>query len=1571
MRSMDWSATPIGAPESWTPTLRIMVRVLLANRFPMLLWWGPQYCQFYNDPYRPVLGDKHPKSMGQPASECFPEIWPTIGPLIDTPYRGGPATWMDDLEVEYIRHDLLEEAHFTIAYSPVPDDTVPGGIGGVLATVHEITQKVVAERRVRLLRDISARSAQAKTAETACSLVAETLSQEPKDIPFSVIYLADQQRKCARLAAAAGVSSGSGAAPVEIDLASPMPCGHSWPLREAILDDTVRVVDDLQQRLTEVPPGPWANPPRSAAILPIRSGVSQQPAGFLVVGISSRLRFDDAYRGFCELLTSQVAAAIANARAHDEARRKAEAMAEIDRAKTAFFSNVSHEFRTPLRLILAPVEEMASRAQGAITVSREDLDLIRRNTLRALKLVNALLDFSRIEAGRMAACYEPVELSAFTAELAGVFRSAIEQAGLRLSVACVPLGEPVYVDRAMWEKIVLNFLSNAFKFTFEGEIAVALRRHGQYAELTVSDTGIGIPEHEIPHLFERFHRVEGARGRTYEGSGIGLALVQELVRLHGGNVQVQSSLGFGSRFVIAIPLGRAHLPPEHVTGAEQSHTAGARAYIEEALHWLPDPANDDPVEKDQPLAEPGSSEDHSGGAPIHRPLILLADDNADMRQYLRRMLAASYEVRSVSDGESALAEALRNPPDLVLADVMMPRMDGFALLGALRSHPGIANIPVILLSARAGEESRVEGLERGADDYIVKPFSARELLARVSARLEIAQLNRATLREQDLRRRAEEAERHTKIILESITDAFVAVDRDWRYTYVNAAAERDKGLGRREMLGRTMWEMFPGAASTIFEREFRRSMTERIPVLFETYFASMDRWIAASAYPSEDGGLAIYFRDVTREKRAELALVEKERFINQIADLTPAVITVWDLTKGHETYISRGVSRLIGYMPEEIAAMKDPFSTLCHPDDILSCRSNLARLRASPDGENIRMEYRVRRRDGEWRWLGSRVTPFSRNTDGEVSQFIAATVDFTGRKRAEEALRASEERFRRYFELGLVGMAISSPEKGFLEVNDEICRILGYQRSELLRTTWAEITHPDDVAANVALFQRVMAGEIDSYTLDKRWVRKDRRVIDSTISVTCVRREDGSVDYFLALLQDITARKRAEKALAKSHAKLELRVTRRTRQLSDLNQELLQQIGERKRAELESLALKDTLAAELAAMTRLHELSKRLLANVELRPLLQEVLNATVDLQKADFGAAQLYHAETGVLELVVHRGFQREFLDRFALVGDAATACGRAQRLRQRVIIEDVNADPAFEPLRAVAASTGFRAVQSTPFFSRSGELLGVISTHFRQPHRPSEHELRLTDLYAVSAADAIEQKRAAAAVLSYQQELEKLASKLIEAQETGRKFLARELHDDFSQKLAVLGMDLAALATGPYGSSQDLRGRLMNHAAQIGALTNDIHRVSHQLHPAILDDLGLAAALENECTAFSQRHGIAAPLALLDIPPALPEDVSLCLFRVAQECLHNTAEHAGATEVRVVLYGSTDGIAIEISDNGRGVSCEVIRGRRGLGLISMEERARLVNGTFSIRSEPGKGTSVKVVVPLPAIEL
>jgi PAS domain S-box-containing protein len=430
-------------------------------------------------------------------------------------------------------------------------------------------------------------------------------------------------------------------------------------------------------------------------------------------------------------------------------RKKAELeRQEFDRAKGIFFSNISHEFRTPLTLLLGPLEDLLRESHSALQPAhRESLEMANRNALRLLKLVNTLLDFSRIEAGRLQAAYEPVELGDFTTELASLFRAAVERAGLRFVVDCPALSEPAYVDREMWEKILFNLLSNALKFTFEGEIVVQLRQHADHVELLVRDTGIGIPAKELPRLFERFHRVRSARARTQEGTGIGLALVHELVKLHSGSVQAASEPDQGTTIRVEIPLGSDHLPRERLAEprAQTGTATGAAPYIEELRHWVPQLRVSEPV----PAPTQSSVTRAAREKPIdgRRASILLAEDNADMREYLERLLREHWNVNVVADGTSALAAARSNPPDLVLADVLMPGLDGFELLRELRASPKTGTIPVILLSARAGEEATVEGLQAGADDYLVKPFTARELIARVQSNLELARLQRKVERE--------------------------------------------------------------------------------------------------------------------------------------------------------------------------------------------------------------------------------------------------------------------------------------------------------------------------------------------------------------------------------------------------------------------------------------------------------------------------------------------------------------------------------------------------------------------------------------------------------------------------------------------------------------------------------------------------------------------------------------------------------------------------------------------------------------------------------------------------------
>jgi PAS domain S-box-containing protein len=849
MRRFDWCSTPLGDPQSWPRSLKTAVRILLTSRQPMWLGWGPALTYLYNDPYKSIIGGKHPWALGRPFSEVWREIWDVVGPMAEHVMSRDEGTYVEAQLLIMERHGYQEETYYTFSYSPVSDDE--GVPAGIICANTDDTRRVIGERQLALLGELAARTSKARRWKDACDLALEAFATNALDLPFAMIYAAEPGTTPVLAAATAGTQALH-------DL------GH-WPWQEVMLHGEAREVA-MPPIDGPIPTGGWDRAPRSVALLPIAASGSGGRAGMLVAALSPYRRYDEGYRGFLELVAGQISAAIANSEAYEEERKRAEALAELDRAKTAFFSNVSHEFRTPLTLLLGPVEELLA-GDEVRRDARPMVEMVRRNAQRLLKLVNTLLDFARIEAGRAQSAFEATDLPEFTADLASNFRAACERAGLRLVVDCPPAAEPAWVDREMWEKVVLNLLSNAFKFTLHGEIRVTLRAAAHDFTLAVSDTGIGIPEAALPRMFERFHRVEGAKGRSHEGSGIGLALVHELVKLHGGRIAVQSEPGRGTTFTVSIPRGHAHLRDDQLRAAGEAvpGTVRADAYVNEALGWLGEA-------QPQPAPPP----------PAAPRRVLLADDNADLRDYARRLLADEYEVETAEDGEQALAAVRARPPDIVISDVMMPKLDGFGLVARLRADPQLRSVPVILLSARAGEEARVEGIGSGADDYLTKPFSARELLVRVGS----------LVRSAEARRKArEELERHAAQLEALVNTAPLGVylvDDALRIAAVNPVAAPH--LGERDLVGsdfrallRRIWPL--DAAEAVIER-FQETLRTGEPYVVPEWIARRCDHGAVECYewqihrlplPGGRYGVVCYFRDISAAVAAREALVESDR----------------------------------------------------------------------------------------------------------------------------------------------------------------------------------------------------------------------------------------------------------------------------------------------------------------------------------------------------------------------------------------------------------------------------------------------------------------------------------------------------------------------------------------------------------------------------------------------------------------------------------------------------------------------------------------------------------------------
>lgn len=734
IRSYDWSSTGLGSFTNWPLSLKTSVAIMLRSGYTIFVWWGPEMIMFYNDAYIPVLGKKHPYALGKPARQIWSEIWEQIGPMMDQVLNKGEQIYARDLLFLIERNGFIEESYFTFSYSPIPDDE--GGVGGIFCACNEETPKVLRQRRLKTLKDISSMTTQLRSLDEVFDTCGNILSENPNDIPFSILYRFNRETEEAELAAYTGFTTAvHKAMPQNIRIDDPA----TWPLHVVMNSGKPVIAERLTERFGPLPGGPWSDSPEKAIIVPIQKSGQEFPAGFLVSGISAKLEFDEEYRTYFDLIATQISSAIANVNAFEVERKRIEALAEIDRAKTAFFSNISHEFRTPLTLILGPLEQLVNGYHKELPPQcREDLESMHRNSMRLLRLVNTLLDFSRIEAGRLQARFFPVDLCDFITDLAGSFRSLVENAGLQFVVNCEKKKEPVYADREMWEKIVLNLLSNAYKYTLKGKIELCLFQDKHNVVFRVKDTGVGIPQNEIPKMFERFHRVNNAMGRTHEGTGIGLSLVKELVHLHKGNISVNSEEGKGSVFTVTMPVGKNHLPAEQVfEEAEGYHESGLRnLHLSEAASLLTD-SNKIHYKGAEPIAENGMLRENTEDK---KELILIVDDNADMRQYIMRLLKTSYQVESASNGREALDKIQLERPALIICDIMMPVMDGIELLGILRHRVDTSTTPVILLSARAGEEAKIEGYNFGADDYLIKPFSAKELLARVQSQIKTSKI---------------------------------------------------------------------------------------------------------------------------------------------------------------------------------------------------------------------------------------------------------------------------------------------------------------------------------------------------------------------------------------------------------------------------------------------------------------------------------------------------------------------------------------------------------------------------------------------------------------------------------------------------------------------------------------------------------------------------------------------------------------------------------------------------------------------------------------------------------------
>lgn len=1112
LRSLDWQRTPLGPVELWPQSLKTSLSICLNSAFPILVWWGPELVMLYNDAYAPIISNKHPGALGRPGKEIFPEVWDTIGPMLESVLHEGKAVRADDLLLLLERRGYPEECYFTFSYSPILDET--GGVGGVFTPVHETTERVVNERRLKALSTVSdMRAEQAPDVGTACRALVSALEEDRTDLPFFAIYIFNEDHSVARRVAEypGGMEH----------LAPSQATAHaSWPPLDLLARGQTVVRDTGFLPEKEIPCGSSGKRIEQIVAMTLKQSGSELAKGFLIAGLNPRKRLDENYASFLSLVAEHLSGAVADAEAFEAERKRAEALAEIDRAKTVFFSNISHEFRTPLTLMSGPIQQVLADAELRPEL-RENLELAHRNTTRLQKLVNNLLDFSRIEAGKARAQFRPLDLVKFTRGLVGSFESTFNKAGLYLKFEADPI-PTVYVDADHWEKVVLNLLSNAFKFTLSGGVTVRLLQGNGFAHLIVEDTGTGIPVDQLPKIFQRFHRVEGAVGRSFEGSGIGLALVQELVKLHAGSISVESQEGVGTKFIVQIPLGSDHLRAEQVDDIGGPVAASDRvdSFLQEAMRWIPEHGEQATVASEILSSSDGEPFATNMPPSLDRKFVLIADDNRDMREYLERLLSSQFEVRTASNGIEALQLIGQSRPDLVLSDVMMPIVDGLELLKLLRKDPATASIPIILLSARAGEEEQIEGLKSGADDYLIKPFSTRELVARVSSALKITDIRAAG--EKALR----ESEQELRYTVEFNFQVPWTADPEGHTIDFNNRWLEITGMTREEALGNGWRRVQHPDDLERVEASWSHSIRTGEPLDIEHRVRGphgVYRWMRSRAMARRDGdgNIVKWYgteEDIDDRKRAEEKLLESERRMRIAQEAAGVLVWEW-CTSTDELIWGPGVERIYGRSANELSFGR--WAEAVHPND----RDRIRRVldEVVTKGLPYDAEYRVVWPDGSVHFLIAKGEIY-RNAANGYTYLVGANVDITARKAVEEALRERDLQIREVLERTSDAVFLLDSEWRFQYLNPNAVKLIASDRDLLGKNIWHEF--PEAVERNFyreyhrALADRVPVQFEEFYPEPlKKW-----------FEVHAYPTADGLAVFF----RDVTLKKKSDAALIQS-----------------------------------------------------------------------------------------------------------------------------------------------------------------------------------------------------------------------------------------------------------------------------------------------------------------------------------------------------------------------------------------------------------------------------------------------------
>ncbi len=790
-----------------------------------------------------------------------------------------------------------------------------------------------------------------------------------------------------------------------------------------------------------------------------------------------------------------------------------ERIRELDEIRTQFFANVGHELRTPLQLVIGPADRLIHNEAAMTPVQRqESARVIARNARMLLKHVNDLLDISKFEAGKLKIELQDTDIASLVRWTASHFEALAKERKITFLMD-VPHEIVCAIDPEKFQRVLMNLLSNAFKFVPDGgKVRTKLQVQHKALMLLIEDSGPGVPPELRQTIFERFRQGEGGLTRQFAGTGLGLAIAKEFVEMHRGTLEAQASELGGACFQTTLPLYRlSQLAP---------------VSIFDPTHHLDRGVVEGFIEELRPIAYTGETRTLSSTKRLNKrakPCVLVVEDNREMNQFIAESLLAEYHVIQAFDGQQGLELALAESPSLIVADIMMPKVSGGEMMAALRQHPELADVPVLLLSAKADEELKIRLLEQGAQDFVEKPFSEKDLLVRVR--------NLISLRNTQERYRT---------LFKSMDQGFCIIEVifdeskspiDYRFLEINAAFERQTGLS--DARGKRMRELAPDHEQHWFDVYGKIALTGESARLEERAEA-LGRWYEVYAFRvgrPDNRQVAIFFNDISERKRIEEATLESTHRLHIALSAGQLGDWSWDTSTDLVTLSSRA-AEIFG-LPFGRPVARERIRECLYTEDREIARVTIEKALA--EHSDYKIEYRITRA-AELAWIA--VSGRGTYSNNALIGMTGVVQDITAQRGIEEALRQSEERFRASFTQAAVGMALANLNGRFEQVNGRFAEILGYTQEELYQCTFRELTHRDDLLATEALMSRLMAGEISEYALEKRYYRRDKTWVWSLTTVSILRDAHGRPNRFIGVIEDISQRKHAEEGLRRSEEEL-------------------------------------------------------------------------------------------------------------------------------------------------------------------------------------------------------------------------------------------------------------------------------------------------------------------------------------------------------------------------------------------------------------------------------------------------